>query len=94
MFTTGMGTFGTDESPEETPFDNPEGLSGVLFSRPVLLAPLTKPTVGDAGRLAKLLFIGVMGALDGRSIGTIKLRNAATSDVPFTSLRVSLPYDG
>lgn len=78
MFLTGMGTFGADGGPVESPFESPEGLCGALLVRLALLEPF-----GDAGRLTIPLFM--IGTLDGRSMGMVKLRKSVGT------LRVSLP---
>jgi hypothetical protein len=59
-----MGTLGVKEL-VVTPFERPDGLDGAvdLFGE------------GEGGRLLKLLFVGVIGVLEGRSIGTVKFRN-------------------
>jgi len=43
--------------------------------------------MGDAGRLAKELTIGVIGVLDGLSIGTVNVLNAADDDPGESPLR-------
>ena len=78
MFLTGMGTFGVDVGPVESPFESPEGLCGALLARLALLEPF-----GDAGRLTMPLFM--IGTLDGRSMGIVKPRKSVGT------MRVSLP---
>lgn len=43
--------------------------------------------VGDPGRLLNVLVIGVIGVLDGRSIGTAKFRNSAGGDMTESPFR-------
>ena len=57
-----MDTFGVDE-PAVTAFERPDGLAGAV------------DLFGEEGRLFKLLFVGVIGVLEGRSMGTMKVRN-------------------
>lgn len=56
-----MGTFGVEE-PAVTPLERPDGLDSSV------------DLFGEGGRL-KLLFVGVIGVLEGRSMGTVKVRN-------------------
>jgi hypothetical protein len=59
-----MVTLGVEEL-AVTPFERPDGLDGTvdLFKE------------GEGGRLLKLLLIRVIGVLEGRSMGTVKVRN-------------------
>ena len=57
-----IGTFGV-EGLAVTPFERPDGLDGSV------------DLFGEGGRLLKLLFVGVIGVLEGRSMGTVKFRN-------------------
>ena len=57
-----MGTFGVEEL-AVTPLERPDGLDGNV------------DLFGEGGRLLKLLFVGVIGVLEGRSMGTVKVRN-------------------
>jgi hypothetical protein len=57
-----MGTFGVEEL-AVTPLERPDGLDG------------TVDLFGEEGRLLKLLLVGVIGVLEGRSMGTVKVRN-------------------
>ena len=57
-----MGTFGVEEL-AVTPLERPDGLDGSV------------DLFGEGGRLLKLLFVGVIGVLEGRSMGTVKVRN-------------------
>ena len=66
-----MGTLGVEEL-AVTVLERPDGFGG------------TVDLFGEEGRLLKLLFVGVIGVLEGRSMGTVKARNgnwgtAATS---------------
>ena len=57
-----MGTFGVEEL-AVTPLERPDSLDGKV------------DLFGEGGRLLKLLFVGVIGVLEGRSMGTVKVRN-------------------
>ena len=46
-----------------TPLERPDGFGGSV------------DLFGEGGRLLKLLFVGVIGVLEGRSMGTVKVRN-------------------
>jgi len=62
VFFTGSGILGV-----ELPFERPDDLDGALFG-----------LLGEGGRLAKALLVGVIGVLDGRSMG--KVLNEATGE--------------
>ena len=59
-----MGTLGVEEL-AVTPLERPDGLAGTvdLFRE------------GEGGRLLKVLLVRVIGVLEGRSMGTVKVRN-------------------
>ena len=59
---TGIVAFGVDEL-AVTPVERPEDFSG------------TVDLFGEGGRLFRSLFVGVIGVLEGRSMGTVKFRN-------------------
>ena len=57
-----MDTFGVEEL-ALTPLERPDGLDNNV------------DLFGEGGRLLKLLFVKVIGVLEGRSMGTVKVRN-------------------
>jgi len=63
------------------PLESPDGLWGI-FGLVV---------TGEGGRLEKLLLVGVIGVLDGRSIGTVKLRKDVRGDGDGSPLRSTPP---
>jgi hypothetical protein len=58
-----MGTFGIEELVVVAALERPDGLDGSV------------DLFGEGGRLLKLLFVGVIGVLEGRSMGTVNVRN-------------------
>lgn len=62
IFLFRMVTFGVEEL-AVTPLERPDSLDGSV------------DLFGEGGRLLKLLFVGVIGVLEGRSMGTVKVRN-------------------
>jgi len=77
MFLTGMGIFGLDET-LVTPLANVEGLGGIV------------DLFGEGGRLENALLVGVIGVLEGRSIGTVKFRREPKGDGDGSPLCTSL----
>ena len=80
MFVFGIGVFGPLDA-EAAVFDRPEGFNG------------TVDLVGEAGRLLKLLTVGVTGVLDGRSMGTVKLLNEVRGDADDSPVQESFATD-
>lgn len=73
-----MGTFGVEEL-AETPLERVDGFVG------------TVDLFGEGGRLLKLLVVGVIGVLEGRSMGTVKVRNGDWAAAA-SACRKSLAY--
>jgi hypothetical protein len=63
-----------------------EGLRGIEFDRPDGLRGIVG-FVGDPGRLENVSAMGVIGVLEGLSIGTVKFLNEAAADADISPLR-------
>jgi len=75
MFFTGKGALFVEGMTEETPFISPESLEGTLLAADLVV-------VGDGGRLlANALLTGVIGVLEGRSMGTARFLKKAGGEV-------------
>lgn len=72
-----MGDFGLDGT-LLTPLESVEGLGGIVG------------LLGEGGRLENALLVGVIGVLEGRSIGTVKFRKEPKGDGDGSPLRRSL----
>ena len=70
-----LGAFEVEEEVlelEVIPMDSPEGLCGIVPALEALVLFPEPSGDGEAGRDWKLLLMGVMGVLLGRSMGTVK----------------------
>lgn len=77
-----MGILGVDVPDDGTPFEKPECLRGEETAAEAL------EIVGDGGRLlTNALLVGVIGVLEGRSIGIEKFRKETSGEMGWSPFR-------